>query len=210
MSLLIKVVRKNLDNIMDIHKKVADEKGFVWYSFFGIPKAKPYNKKDKLKDVYFIEKDKLYHAELMRIIMGPNHGGSQNLPEEMIPYIPQEFPDVIEFWDECAFSLKCKNIKQIDYNKIENLYYEAGNNQYNPKIMAAAVYVNFMPSNFVYPTGRLVKQALNELGKKEVPKIELIEKMREIVEHEGKVLVDKGIALKEIENLLSSILTGKK
>lgn len=145
MSLLIKVVSKTDRNIMDIHKKVADEKGMVWYCHSGNPKAKPYNKKNKPKVVYFKEQDKLYKAELENIIPGPKHGGSQTLPEKMKPYIPEEYPDVIEDWHEQAICLKCKNIKQIDYNIIENLYYEKDNKQYNPKIMAAVVYVNFIP-----------------------------------------------------------------
>lgn len=203
MSLLIKVM--GTGGIMDVHKKAAEEKGYVWYSYEGNPAAKPYDR-EGLNDIYFVEQDKLYYAELSKIYKGPTHGGGP-LDKNEIPYIPDEYRDyLLKNWNEYAFFLKCKNIKQIDYNKIENLYYEAGNKQYNPKIMAAAVYVNFMPSNFVYPTRRLVKQALDELGKKEVPKIELIEKMREIVEQEGKVLVDKGTALKEIDNLLWDIM----
>ena len=142
MSLLIKVIGPE-GNIMDEHMKTAEKKGYVWYSYEGTPRAKPYDRTG-LNDAYFIEQDKLYHAIILGIFKGPTHDGN-DLNENMMPFIPKIYEEyIITNWDKFAFSLKIKNIKQIDSKKIENLYYEKDNKQYNPKIMAAAVYVNFM------------------------------------------------------------------
>lgn len=206
MSLMIKVISED-GNIMEVHKKTADMKGFVWYSYFGNPPAKPYDNKDKLKDVYFIEQDKLYYAELLDIIKGPAHGGPP-LHKSMIPYIPKEYQStIIDDWDDCAFSLKCKNIKQLGLNIIKTIYKEKDDEPYNPKIMAAVSYVyrktKTVPpkKDFVYPTKDLIEKALDELGKTKVSKNELIAKLKDIVEREEKTLVDDETAWKEIQEL---------
>lgn len=198
---MIKVISDD-GNIMKVHKKTADMKGYVWYSYFGNPPAKPYDNEDKIKDVYFIEQDKLYYAELLDIIKGPAHGGPP-LDKSMIPYIPREYQSsIIEDWDNCAFSLKCNNIKQLDFNIIEYIYKEKDHEQYNPKIMAAVSYVYKKQSTpDVHPTRDLIEKALDELGKTKASKNELIPKLKEIVGRDGKTLVDDETAWKEIRDL---------
>lgn len=206
MSLMIKVTG-NDGNIMEVHKKTADKEGYVWYCYFGNPAAKPYNNKDRLEDVYFIEHEKLYHAELIEIIKGPAQGGIR-LEKSMIPYIPKEYQSyIIDDWDNCAFSLKCKNIKQLDFNIIKNIYKEKDDELYNPKIMAAVsyVYANTKPvssnTNFAHPTKDLIEKALKELGKTKVSRDELLMKLKEIVGRDGGLFVEDEIAWKEINNL---------
>ena len=206
MSLMIKVTG-NDGNIMEVHKGTADGEGYVWYSYFGNPAAKPYNNKDKLKDVYFIEDEKLYHAKLLDIVKGPIQGGSR-LEKSMIPYIPKEYQKfIINNWTDCAFSLKCKNIEQLDFDIIKHIYKEKDDEQYNPKIMTAVSYVysNTKPAisneNFVHITKDLIEKALNEMGKTKASKTELISKLKELVKRDARILVDDETAWKEIKDL---------
>lgn len=204
MSLLIKVTG-NKGNIMEVHKKTANKEGYVWYSYFGNPAAKPYNNKDRLEDVYFIEHEKLYHAELIEIIKGPVQGGIR-LEKSMIPYIPKEYQsNIIDDWNNCAFSLKCKNIKQLDFNSIKNIYKEKDDELYNPKIMGAVSYVYKKtvspPPDFAHISYNLIEKALDEIGKTKASKTELILKLKEIVKREGRNLVDDETAWKEISDL---------
>ncbi len=120
-SLLIKVTMG--PGIMDVHKKAAEKKEYVWYSNRGNPKAKPYDR-DDLQDVYFVETEtsKLYHAQLGKILKGPKHGGTR-LEKNEYPFMPDEYRDnIIKNWNDYAFFVQCKNIEQLDYSILDNLY----------------------------------------------------------------------------------------
>lgn len=132
---MVKVAGNN--NIMEVHKKTADEKGCVWYGYEGNPSAKPYKKKHQLKNIYFIEHDKLYLPELLDIFIGPAHGGTE-LERKMLQYIPEKYQSYIEEnWSNFAFSLKCKNVKLLkiisDFHKpIKDIHIKSNGFPYNP------------------------------------------------------------------------------
>ena len=112
MSLLIKV--SGNEGIMDVHKKSADKNGCTWYSYQGGTRTKPYNE-GGLTDVYFIESNELYHAELLKIHKCPRHGGVP-LDSNEYNHIPSKYLNYITTnWDKFAFSLKCKNIIHMEY-----------------------------------------------------------------------------------------------
>ncbi len=200
--------------IMDEHMKTAEEKDFVWYSYFGNPAAKP-SGKTGLNDVYFIEQDKLYHGIISEIFNGPTQGGN-DLNKNMIPFIPEKYQeDIITHWDECAFSLKVENINLLRTISdlrlpIQNMYYERNDKPFIPKKAgiggAFFIYLRKKPEeepeeDVVNITIDLIEKALKELGKIKASKNELIPKLKEIVERNGGVLVDDETAWKEIQNL---------
>jgi hypothetical protein len=142
-SLLIKVTEGA--GIMDVHKKAAEKKGYVWYSNYGNPKAKPYDR-DGLHDVYFVETEtsKLYHAELEKIHKGPKHGGTR-LEKNEYSFLPDEYRDnIIKNWNDYAFFVQCKNIEQLDYNILDNLYIDSNDEKVkNSEGQTSVFYVYF-------------------------------------------------------------------
>ncbi len=145
MSLIIKL-DENIDEIMENYKNAANDNEYVWYCYFGNPTTKPYEHKDILKkEVFFIGQGKLYHAHLLDIIPGPNHGGKK-LKDDEKGHIPSEYQDDIN-QNEIAYFLQCTNIKELDYDKaIKNILY---NKNSKPYILSTAP----NPVSYVYFKG---------------------------------------------------------
>ncbi len=132
MSLIIKLDENSDENeIMENHKNAANDNEYVWYCYFGNPTTKPYEHKDIIKkEVFFIGQGKLYHARLLDIIPGPNHGGNP-LNENEKDHMPSEYQDNIKYQDEIAYFLQCTNIKELDYDKaIKNILYYKNSKPY--------------------------------------------------------------------------------
>lgn len=120
------------EGIVEEHKKTAEEKGYVWYSYVGNPPQK-HLYDGSFEEVFFIEKgkshNKLYCAKFLEIIPGPKHGGKPLDDKELYYYpYPNELKDGA---NDIAFFLKCKEIRlkyqNFDYDKpLKNIYLADG------------------------------------------------------------------------------------